>query len=296
MTRRLIIVLTAVGCFVVGIAPQADAQIRASERSMIAQTVDGTTITIDYSRPQARGRSDLFGGVVHWGEVWTPGANWATTLEVNNDVTLNGHTVAAGKYSVWFEVHETGPWTVVLDPQPRRFHLSRPAVDEGQVRFTVEPASTDGFVDVLTWEFPAVSATGAAVQMVWGTTAITLDVGVPPSRVYTVSEDVAAPYIGSYRLTTRAPLPDKEQSYVITYDGEHLVAEWDGAPNPMLATTWLVPQAEGMLIPAFVQNGELFDLVMDLALEFDMSDGAPGAFDMYGPGEMHWGVANRVGP
>ena len=42
--------------------------------------VNGTTITLDFSRPVARGRDSLFGGVVHWGELWTPGANWATKL------------------------------------------------------------------------------------------------------------------------------------------------------------------------------------------------------------------------
>ena len=48
------------------------AQVRASEHGVVSQTVNGTTITIDYSRPVARGRDSLFGRVVHWGEVWTP--------------------------------------------------------------------------------------------------------------------------------------------------------------------------------------------------------------------------------
>ncbi len=55
-------------------APAA-AQIRGSEAGVTAQTVDGTTLTIDYSRPSARGRA-LFGELVPWDVVWTPGANW----------------------------------------------------------------------------------------------------------------------------------------------------------------------------------------------------------------------------
>ncbi len=55
---------------------RADAQIRASELQSIAQTVDGTTLRVTYSRPRLRGRSQVFGTrAVHWGEVWAPGAN-----------------------------------------------------------------------------------------------------------------------------------------------------------------------------------------------------------------------------
>ncbi len=80
----------------------ACAQIRASEHSTLTQRVSTTTITIEGDRPVARGRK-LFGdgGVVRWGEVWTPGANWATTLEVDRDVTIDGKPLPKGKYSLW---------------------------------------------------------------------------------------------------------------------------------------------------------------------------------------------------
>ena len=63
------------------------AQIRASELAVTRQTIDGTVITLEYSRPRVRGRPVMFGergrSIVHWEEVWTPGANYATTLETN---------------------------------------------------------------------------------------------------------------------------------------------------------------------------------------------------------------------
>ena len=67
-----------------------------SEHAVAAQTVAGTTITVEYYRPQARGRDSLFGKVVKWGEHWTPGANWATTIEVDHDVRLNGAAAPEG--------------------------------------------------------------------------------------------------------------------------------------------------------------------------------------------------------
>ena len=44
----------------------ATAQIRASERALLAQTIDGTTLTLDFARPRVRGRDSIFGGQVYW--------------------------------------------------------------------------------------------------------------------------------------------------------------------------------------------------------------------------------------
>ena len=66
-------------------ATELHAQIRASEMATFTQMIDGTKISMSYSRPRGRGRDPLFGSVksVRWDEVWTPGANYATTFEVN---------------------------------------------------------------------------------------------------------------------------------------------------------------------------------------------------------------------
>src|SRR4051812_29853453 len=112
------------------------AQIRASELASVSQTVDGTRITIEYSRPRVRGRKQLFGTkLIEWNEVWTPGANYATTLETNRDITLSGHAVPKGKYSVWMVVRQKRPWTFVLDPRARLFHMAHPDSASNQIRF-----------------------------------------------------------------------------------------------------------------------------------------------------------------
>src|SRR6266550_7542374 len=89
-------------------ASELHAQIRASEIGTFSQMIDGTKISMAYSRPRGRGRDPLFGSVksVRWDEVWTPGANYATTFEVSRPVTLDGHAVKAGTYSVWMVVKQ----------------------------------------------------------------------------------------------------------------------------------------------------------------------------------------------
>ena len=131
----------------------------------MSQIIDGTKISMEYSRPRARGRDPLFGGrVVHWNEVWTPGANWATTLEASKDVTLNGQRVPKGKYSVWLVVRQNADWTLILDPRARRYHEERPDSTATQIRLAVRPTSAP-FTEVLTWSMPALSGTGGTLAM-----------------------------------------------------------------------------------------------------------------------------------
>ena len=97
IARRLLEPLSLVAAVMVCATPNVlDAQVMPSERGTVSQTVDGTTITIEYSRPVARGRTP-FPDVVRYGRPWTPGANWATTIEVDKPIHLNGNELPKGK-------------------------------------------------------------------------------------------------------------------------------------------------------------------------------------------------------
>jgi DUF2911 family protein len=172
--QRVLAALVALG--VLG-AP-ACAQARKSERASVGQTVAGTTITVEYSRPRARGRT-LFGGVVKWGERWTPGADWATTLETDHDVTVQGRRLPRGKYGVWTVV-QPDQWTVSLHRDWHRFHTNRPDSTDEALRLGVRPDSGPP-VELLTFDFPEVDSTGATLRLRWGTVAVPLRIGVGPS-------------------------------------------------------------------------------------------------------------------
>jgi len=101
-----------------------------SEHAVTAQTVTGTTITVEYYRPLARGRDSLFGKVVKWGAHWTPGANWATTIEVDRDIRLNSAPLPKGRYAVWAFV-EPDRWTLGLRRTWHKFHVPAPR-DSGE--------------------------------------------------------------------------------------------------------------------------------------------------------------------
>ena len=288
MTKRLMVSIVAFAI----LAPNAHAQIRASERSTVSQTIDGTTITIDYSRPQARGRDDLFGGEIPWGKVWTPGANWATTVDVNRPISVNGHEVGAGTYSVWFEV-QPDAWTMILDPEPKRFHLMPPPEADDQIRFAIQPEE-GSHVEVMTWSFPTIRPTGGTLQMAWANRTASFDIGVQPSRPVTVTAEAAQRYVGSYRFHLEPALGGGTVQFEITYEDNHLVAQWENPPAPRLDRFWLAPLGASMFHPVELEKNEIFDIITDIVFEFTHLDGQATKFEFRALGDELWGTAERT--
>ena len=72
----------------VGALPASSQQ--ASQHAVVAQTVYTTVITMEYDRPVARGR-ELFGALVEWDAIWTPGANRASWIDFSKPVNVEGH-------------------------------------------------------------------------------------------------------------------------------------------------------------------------------------------------------------
>lgn len=287
MIKRLILTSMAVAVVVA----DAHAQIRASERGTVSQTVDGTTIKVEYSRPQVRGRDDLFGGEVPWGKIWTPGANWATTIAVDREITINGHVLPPGTYSVWFQV-QPQEWTVILDPEPRRFHLFAPTESDDQVRFTIR-SEMGPHTEVLTWSFPAVRPTGTTLRMAWADRSVSFEISVESSQALTTAADMADRLVGSYRFELGEFLGNRTVPFEITYEDEHLVGHWPDPPSPRLARFWLVPLGAGMFHPAELEGDELFDIVTDIVFEFTPLEGRATGFELRGIRDELWGSAER---
>jgi hypothetical protein len=285
----------AIAALSLGSLTPAAAQVRASERGSVSQTVDGTVITVDYSRPRIRGRDSVFAskgkGVVYWGEVWTPGANWATTLDVSRPVKLNGHDVAAGKYSLWF-IPQLTEWTVGLHPNPRRFHTQPPKDSEYVLTFKVPPRAMADSEDVLLFSFPRVSASGTTLRMQWAATAIEIDVAVQPSRPPTnMTEEQMAPYLGSY--TMRMEGDTAEHKAEVLAAGQAIRVVVDGWGDFAIE---LVPTAQQhRFVTAFVQKGQLYDVEDQAPFVFDVANGRATGFTVIDATENKpWMTAKRA--
>ncbi|MFN7990108.1 MAG: DUF2911 domain-containing protein [Thermoanaerobaculia bacterium] len=81
---------------------------------------------VEYGRPFAKGRK-IFGELVPWGKVWRTGANEATSLTTDVDVTLGNVALPKGSYTLytlpgekeWLLIvnRQTGQWGTEYDPK-----------------------------------------------------------------------------------------------------------------------------------------------------------------------------------
>ena len=152
---------------------------RASQLGSVTQTVNSTAITVDYSRPVARGRT-LFGELIPWGEIWNPGANEATAIEFTNDVKIDGKELSAGRYSLWAIPGESR-WTLIFSRAADVYHVPYP---EGQdaLRVDIDPVA-GSHMEVLNFYFPEVGPNTTTLRLHWGTTVVPIPIEVPMQLV-----------------------------------------------------------------------------------------------------------------
>ncbi len=270
------------------------AQIRGSEAGAVSQTLDGTTISMAYSRPSARGR-ELFGVLVPWDVVWTPGANWATTLESNRDVRLNGVDVPAGKYSLWMIPHRASSWTLTLNPEPKLFHFQKPDSADGQIHIAVKPREAT-HAEMLTWSFPTVSGDAAVLQMRWGTTAVPVDVLVEPTKAATLAAEDRAPYLGTYDLRIIDGVGYPTNAWLEVTEGPDgtLRGRMPFPIHPGDELTFdLVPAGMQRFNPGMYHGTRLFNIEVGVSFEFDV-DGRARAVTFRGIEGTAFGQGTRA--
>jgi len=176
---RRIFLRTAAGMWmasVIGMGTSSAHAQQASQHGSVAQTVNRTVITLEYDRPVARGR-ELFGGIVDWDAIWTPGANVATWIEFSQSVTLEGHDLEAGRYAIWMVPHSREPWEVVVVREWDTHHGVFP-FDAEVFRTTVAPEQGE-HMETLGFYFPVVGPYEATLRLHWGTTIVPLRIEVP---------------------------------------------------------------------------------------------------------------------
>lgn len=236
---------------------RAVAQIKASELQSIAQTVDGSTLRVTYSRPRMRGRWPVFGTkAVQWGEVWTPGANWATILETNKDVSISGVQVPKGKYGVWMIVDTSAKWTMLLDPKWKQFHTDHPKPNDTQIRVAVRADSNAAREEILTWSFPSVTVRGGTMAMHWANMRVTMDYTVQPSISELLPEAEARPYVGTYELTN-GKTNKVEGSMIVTYERGGLKARFE-PKDQYLQTFALMRTAAQVFAVGLYESAEVY--------------------------------------
>lgn len=144
-----------------------DAQ-RKSKNGLFETEVGGVPVTVQYGRPEVRGRK-LFGNLVPFGQLWRTGADEATTLTLGTNAMLEGRQVPAGTYAL-FTIPQERTWTVVLNRTAKQWGAYKYDPSQDVVRVDVNPM-TKGHTEALTFE-----SDGTALVLRWGTVAVPIKI------------------------------------------------------------------------------------------------------------------------
>jgi hypothetical protein len=94
-------------------------RVSISPRAAEEIAVGAGKMRVEYGRPFVK-RRKIFGSLVPWGKVWRTGANEATTLITDVDITLGGIPVPKGTYTLFTLPGEKG-WLLIVNRQTEQW-------------------------------------------------------------------------------------------------------------------------------------------------------------------------------
>ena len=143
-----------------------------SSSQKITQGFGLGTITINYSRPNTKGRK-IFGYVEPHDKVWRTGANSATVITFSDDVMLEGNKVPAGEYGL-FSIPGANQWTIILSKKPKQWGAYTYNQADDYLRFSVKPVKLSQSVETFALQFENMYPTSGELHLLWENTTLVI--------------------------------------------------------------------------------------------------------------------------
>lgn len=139
------------------------------------QEIGLSEISVEYSRPSARGRV-VFGDVVPMNEIWRVGANASTKMTFGEDVKVAGKELKAGTYSVYIIPTEK-TWTIIFNTNLTLWGSDGYNAEEDAIRVDV-PVKTGAMMETFTIEFSDLNMTSLNIDFAWEKTRVSLPITI----------------------------------------------------------------------------------------------------------------------
>jgi len=148
---------------------------KLSPHCVLTQEVGFNEITIDYSRPSIKGRV-IFGDLVPYGKIWRTGANASTKIKFKDDVTIEGHEVPAGEYSL-YTIPGKDEWTIIFHTITSYWGVGKNyKEDDDLIRFKVKPITLNHTIETMAIEISDLAANTCNLEIKWDKTLIKINV------------------------------------------------------------------------------------------------------------------------
>lgn len=108
----------------------------ASPAAVATGKINGVTIQINYSSPSVKGRV-IWGELVPFNKIWRAGANDATTIEIDKELSIEGQKLPAGKYS-FFVIPNEKECVLIFNKEAKQWGAYKYKETEDQLRVVVK--------------------------------------------------------------------------------------------------------------------------------------------------------------
>lgn len=170
---KTLLFLTIVSSSPLGLTAQELKMPQASTAQTITQAFGLGSITINYSRPNTKGRK-IFGGLEPYGSVWRTGANSATTITTTEAIQLEGKDLPAGTYGI-FTIPGANEWTVIINKGAKQWGAYEYKAEEDLFRIAIKPIKLKDKIETFSIQVADVYPTKAKLQLMWENTAININ-------------------------------------------------------------------------------------------------------------------------
>ena len=145
--------------------------------SKISQQVGLTNVTLEYSRPSAKGRV-VFGELVPYNKVWRTGANAATKITFREVAKIGGKTIQPGEYAI-YTIPGENRWVIIIHSNTSLRSIAGGAYKASNdvFRFEIVPKKTN-YVETFTCQFSQVKTNALMLDIVWENTLISIPIEV----------------------------------------------------------------------------------------------------------------------
>src|SRR6185312_8198417 len=145
------------------------------------QFTGGKRVVIQYSQPKINDPETgkprkIFGGLEPWGEPWRAGANEATSLVTDTDLTIGDAKVPAGSYTLYIQPEQSGPWKLIVNKTTGQWGIPYPGEASDLVRIDMQMSKPPETVQRLTMSFEKKSGNSAVLNVEWENTRASVPV------------------------------------------------------------------------------------------------------------------------
>lgn len=147
----------------------------ASSFQSIKQSFGLSEITLEYSRPNVKGRK-IFGELVPYNKMWRTGANASTKITFGDDVIINGKNLPAGTYAI-LTIPGEQQWDILFNKDTKLgANVALYEIEKEAMRIKVPVINSSLFFETFTIQFLDVKPASAIFTIAWENTMVQFNI------------------------------------------------------------------------------------------------------------------------